>query len=96
MIDWLRIAGLNLAVAVMLGAFGAHGLKGNAQTALDWWHTATLYLFVHALGLLALGVLERMGYRVQRAAWCLQIGVLVFSGSLYLSSRWVCPSGLAW
>lgn len=82
---WLKIAGLNLAVAVGLGAFGAHGLKKMADAyALEIWQTATLYLFVHGLGLLALGVLAVLGYRIGKIAMTLQVGIIIFSGTLYL------------
>lgn len=93
-VTWLRIASANLALAVMLGAFGAHGLKKVAgEYAVSIWQTATLYLLIHALGLLALGILQVLGYRVGRVAQCLQAGVLIFSGSLYLlalgAPRWL-------
>ena len=56
MLNWIGIAAINMAIAVALGAFGAHGLKGTVSLQqLEWWHTATLYLFVHALGLLLVG-----------------------------------------
>ncbi|OOR92795.1 hypothetical protein B0181_01280 [Moraxella caviae] len=82
---WLKIAAINLAAAVALGAFGAHGLKSFAsEYALGIWQTATLYLFVHALGLLALGVACVLGrLRITLTACLLQLGVLIFSGSLY-------------
>lgn len=82
---WLKIAALNLAVGVTLGAFGAHGLKDMAGAyEIGIWQTATLYLFVHALGLLALGVLDVFGrHRVHLSAGLLQAGVLIFSGTLY-------------
>lgn len=82
---WLKIAGLNLAIAVALGAFGAHGLKKMADSyALQIWDAATLYLFVHGLGLLALGVLAVLGYRIGKIAMTLQVGIIIFSGTLYL------------
>lgn len=86
MINWLKIAAANMAIAVGLGAFGAHGLQKVADSyALQIWDTATLYLFVHALGLLALGVLQMLHkVNVQKAAWLLQIGIAIFSGTLYL------------
>lgn len=93
MINWIGIAAINLAIAVALGAFGAHGLKSlvSAQQ-LDWWHTATLYLFIHALGLLVVGLLIRLNYATQMTAWLLQIGVIVFAGSLFMMTlgapRW--------
>lgn len=84
MLNWIGIAAINMAIAVALGAFGAHGLKGvvNVQQ-LEWWHTATLYLFVHALGLLLVGLLIRLRYITQTTAFLLQIGIIIFAGSLY-------------
>mgnify|MGYP000865996360 FL=1 len=84
MINWIGVAAINMAIAVALGAFGAHGLKSlvSAQQ-LEWWYTATLYLFVHALGLLLVGLLIQLKYISHTAAWLLQIGVIIFAGSLY-------------
>ena len=84
MINWTGIAAINMAIAVALGAFGAHGLKSlvSAQQ-LEWWHTATLYLFIHALGLLLVGLLIQLKYLSHTTAWLLQIGVIIFAGSLY-------------
>ena len=84
MLNWIGIAAINMAIAVALGAFGAHGLKNivSAQQ-LEWWHTATLYLFIHALGLLLAGLLIRLRYATQITAWLLQIGIIIFAGSLY-------------
>lgn len=83
MVNWIGIAAVNMAIAVALGAFGAHGLEDivNAQQ-LAWWHTATLYLFIHALGLLIVGILIRLHLATQTTAWLLQIGIIIFAGSL--------------
>lgn len=84
MVNWIGIAAINLAIAVALGAFGAHGIKDMVDTQqLEWWHTATLYLFIHALGLLLVGILIRLNITVQSTAWLLQAGVIIFSGSLF-------------
>ena len=84
MLNWVGIAAINMAIAVALGAFGAHGLKNIASPQqLEWWHTATLYLLVHALGLLLVGLLIRLRYITQTTAWLLQIGIIIFAGSLY-------------
>ncbi len=85
MMNWLKIAALNLAIGVGLGAFGAHGLKKFADSyAIDIWQTATLYLFVHALGLLAIGILHTVSqYRADKSAYLMQGGIVIFSGSLY-------------
>jgi uncharacterized membrane protein YgdD (TMEM256/DUF423 family) len=90
-------AALALAIAVALGAFGAHALRARlAPDALATYQTAVQYHFWHALGLLAVGMLmaqwptER---RLAGAAWLLIAGLLAFSGSLYLlavtGERWL-------
>lgn len=84
---FFSLGALNLALAVILGAFGAHGLKTKVTTEqLAWWHTGVDYHFYHALGLLVIGAL--MAAQPQLAlpkgsAWALQIGIVIFSGSLY-------------
>jgi uncharacterized membrane protein YgdD (TMEM256/DUF423 family) len=80
-------AGLG-ALAVVLGAFGAHSLKDTltASGKLDVYQTAVTYHFYHVFALIATGVLmEIMPIRKFRfAAWFFLIGILLFSGSLYL------------
>ncbi|XID74177.1 DUF423 domain-containing protein [Alkanindiges sp. WGS2144] len=92
---WLAIAAINLALAVCLGAFGAHGLKSRATAEqLVWWHTATEYFFYHALGLLAVGILIKLlpSVSFKLPASLLQLGIIIFCGSLYLMAlgapRW--------
>ena len=91
--NWLAIAALNMALAVMTGAFGAHALKERLSTeALGWWQTAVAYQMWHALGLLALDILLRVSLNtpatlpvtgVNTSAVLLQAGIVIFSGSLY-------------
>ena len=78
-------AGLG-ALAVALGAFGAHALADAVAPArLDTWRTAASYHLVHALAGVAAGLLA--GWRPSRAAtWAARLfvaGVVLFSGSLY-------------
>ncbi|MBK6336449.1 MAG: DUF423 domain-containing protein [Betaproteobacteria bacterium] len=84
----LTLSSLLLFVAVGTGAFGAHALKGRLDADLQAvWQTAVQYHFWHALGLLAVGVLLRLepGRRgLAAAAWLLLLGLVLFSGSLYL------------
>ena len=83
---WLVVAALNLLCGVILGAFGAHGLKARlSPESLGWWQTATDYLFWHALGLLVMGALMHAlpELRLGGAALALQLGILIFCGSLY-------------
>ena len=82
-----QLAAVLLAIATLIGAFGAHALKGRLSAErYDVLQTAVHYQFFHALGLLALGLLlDRLPLRTLRAAgWLLFAGVLLFCGSLYL------------
>ena len=81
--------------AVLAGTFGAHGLSLDAE-ADGWWHTAALYHLVHAVAVLGLAaVAGRPGSSrmIPAAGWCFVVGVVVFSGSLYVMSltgqRWL-------
>lgn len=82
----IAIASLNLACAVLLGAFGAHGLKkiANAEQ-LAWWATATDYFFYHALGLLLVAILDKhvAHFKINAIFALLQVGIVLFCGSLY-------------
>ncbi|MEB5477493.1 DUF423 domain-containing protein [Acinetobacter pollinis] len=86
---WLAIAAFNLAFAVIVGAFGAHGLKSRATAEqLTWWHTSTEYFFYHTLGLLALGILAKAApmFPIKISFILIQTGIIFFCGSLYLMS----------
>jgi len=88
----LLLGAANGFLAVGLGAFGAHGLKARLrdlpdfQTRLDWWETASHYHLVHALFIIACALaLDRgLGRLTAPAAWLAFLGILLFSGSLYL------------
>lgn len=74
------------ALAVALGAFGAHALRGMLdERALSTWRTAVDYQFWHALALLGCGVLARTpASGTLRIAICAYIvGSVLFCGSLY-------------
>lgn len=76
------------AVAVALGAFGAHALRDVlSERALGWFATGVEYHARHALALLGCGLVAAIGgtgRALNAAAWAFVIGTLVFSGSLYL------------
>ena len=83
----LVLAGLLIALATALGAFGAHALKAHLpQDKLQVYETAVRYHFLHALGLLAIGVLLRTldSELLRWAAALVLAGIVLFSGSLYL------------
>jgi uncharacterized membrane protein YgdD (TMEM256/DUF423 family) len=82
----LAIAGALIALATALGAFGAHALKAHlSQDRLLVYETAVRYHFIHALGLLAIGVLLRSldGGLLRWSATLVLAGIILFSGSLY-------------
>jgi uncharacterized membrane protein YgdD (TMEM256/DUF423 family) len=74
------------AVAVALGAFGAHGLRARVSPeALQVWNTAVQYHFWNSLGVLAVGLAAfhiRSAW-ISASGWLLVAGIVVFSGSLY-------------
>jgi uncharacterized membrane protein YgdD (TMEM256/DUF423 family) len=83
----LACAAILMAVAVALGAFGAHALRTRlAPDALVVWQTAVNYHAWHALGLLGAGVLMAQfphARGLRRAAWLFVAGIALFCGSLY-------------
>lgn len=77
-----------MALAVGLGAFGAHGLKNKLDAySMSVYEKAVFYHFIHALGILLVSLLARTNAisppGEQRVAWLLLIGIVVFCGSLY-------------
>ncbi len=75
-------------LAVILGAFGAHALKALLDPAgLEVWKTAVNYHFYHTLALLFVSILPAGKSRAVNFAACFfSLGILFFSGSLYLIS----------
>jgi uncharacterized membrane protein YgdD (TMEM256/DUF423 family) len=73
---------------VAIGAFGAHALEGTMGVqGRAWWETAVSYHLPHALAVVVAGLaaaqLPRPGM-ARAAGWFLALGVVLFSGSLYL------------
>lgn len=86
--NWSAIAAAVLGIAVMLGAFGAHALKGRLDAySLSVYEKAVFYHFVHGMGLLIVSVLPqiRLISKTAGARICALFvaGILLFSGSLY-------------
>lgn len=77
---WAAVAALLGAVAVLCGALASHALQGLEPRAQELWQIANRYHFYHALALLAWGLSGRAGWPAR--LWL--VGVLLFSGSLYL------------
>lgn len=87
------IAGaVNAALAVALGAFGAHALKEKlSERYLAIWETAVQYQMFHAIGLLVIGVLVGTSILggttpLNWSGYLILAGTIIFSGSLYVLS----------
>lgn len=85
---WVALGGAFALLAVMLGAFGAHGLESRLSPHyLDVFKTGAYYQMVHALALILIG--QRSERRPDNrllplSCALLAVGILVFSGSLYI------------
>lgn len=82
-------------LAVITGAFGAHGLKAIlTEQQLEVWHTAVQYHFYHVFALLFLSTFARFKTGLIMASYYLfTAGIICFSGSLYLLA---CRDVLNW
>ncbi len=75
------------AIAVIAGAFGAHGLQGRlSSNELEVWHTAVQYQFYHVFALLFLSTGKVKNKLVNTCYYLFTFGIIFFSGSLYLLS----------
>jgi uncharacterized membrane protein YgdD (TMEM256/DUF423 family) len=86
-ISKIKIVAIFGALAVILGAFGAHALKpllNDAQT--DVFRTATLYHFVHLMPMLVIAFLPSSSKVLHWSFYLFLAGIICFSGSLYLLS----------
>ena len=95
----MTFGALSAATSIVLGAFGAHALKGKLSISSQaTFETAVHYQMTHSLGLLLVGVLMIvLGVKTPwlTAAWSFTVGIFLFSGSLYglalLGWRWLGP-----
>lgn len=75
-------------LSVAIGAFAAHGLKGYLSVqAMGWMHTGVQYQMFHSIMicLLAMACMRWPGIKILKvAAICMLVGIVLFSGSLYL------------
>lgn len=91
---WIAIGAAWAALGIVLGAFGAHGLKERVGAQeLEWWHTGVLYHLFQAFALVAFGLFRERRPGSSAAAILLLVGSLVFSGTLYAMTlggpRWL-------
>ncbi len=84
---FIVLGGLLAAVAVGLGALGAHALKAHlTPQQLETFHTAVHYQMIHAVGLILVGLLglHRRSPALDLAGWAMLLGIVLFSGGLYV------------
>ena len=82
-------------LSVLFGAFGAHTLKDRlSKEMLDIFEVAVRYQMYHGIGLIvvAWAFSQWQSNYVFAAGWCFIVGILIFSGSLYILSL----TGLRW
>ena len=96
--NWSLTGAILMALAVGLGAFGAHGLRDRLDAySMSVYEKAVFYHFIHSLGLLIVSYLPKTGtFSMSAASFVcalLLAGVIIFSGSLYLlavtGNRWL-------
>jgi len=93
---FITLASLCGMFAVVFGAFGAHALRGRLDDhAMGIFETAVQYHFYHSLALLGVGVIalsQPQTVMLKSSGWLFFLGILIFSGSLYVLSI----TGLRW
>src|SRR5579872_199315 len=88
--NWSATGAILLALAVIIGAFGAHGLRDRLDSLATAaiYEKAVFYHFIHAMGILIVAILARTGtFPESGVDWVcglLLAGIIFFSGSLYL------------
>lgn len=102
---WLMLGAALSLLLVILGAFGAHGLRGLPSVQaepkiLEWWETAIRYGSWHALGMIAVAILALLpapptGRALSSAGWAFLAGELLFTGSLLLMAAIEASGGRA-
>lgn len=81
---------ISMALSVGLGAFGAHGLeKRLTEHYLKIYQTGVQYQMIHSIGIIFVGILGGklpLSGLIQASGWCFIVGIILFSGSLYVLS----------
>ncbi|MFY0642915.1 MAG: DUF423 domain-containing protein [Bacteroidia bacterium] len=87
-INWIAAGAFICGLYVLLGAFGAHGLKEHLKQAdLNTYHTALRYLSFHGIALIAVNITAIvLSLKLRYVNYLFTAGILLFSGSLLLHS----------
>jgi uncharacterized membrane protein YgdD (TMEM256/DUF423 family) len=87
---FLFMGSISSFMAVALGAFGAHGLRGKiSPEMLATYQTGVLYHFYHSLGLFVVAFAASYlpdSNLVRWSGWMMALGIVLFSGSIYALS----------
>ena len=87
---FIILGAINAFLSVALGAFGAHILEGRMEPKyIEIWGKGVTYQMLHAVGLLIIGVLLGKlpaSSLLSWSGWLMFIGIVLFSGSLYVLS----------
>lgn len=94
---YLVLGSINALLVVLIGAFGAHGLKAKLTIEnMAIFQTGVQYHFYHAVGLILVGLIAMQLTSppyFRWSAWLMVMGIVLFSGSLYALSitniRWL-------
>ena len=92
---FLILAGLLGFLGVLLGAFGAHGLKSRIEPAmLETFEVGVRYHLVHAVALLVVALMSQQQSCscIKVAGWSFTVGIVIFSGTLYV----LAVTGMKW
>ncbi|OGX68671.1 MAG: hypothetical protein A2189_00565 [Paenibacillus sp. RIFOXYA1_FULL_44_5] len=94
---FMGMGSISAFLSVAIGAFGAHALKDKltANDMLDVYHTGVQYQMYHSLGLIVIAlVMNKLGQStlLTWSGWSMLVGIILFSGSLYVLSI----SGVKW
>jgi len=97
----ITLGSLIILVSIILGAFGAHGLKNQVDSYhIEIFNKGVQYQFYHGIGLVILGILSHFSIKIKWPTVLFILGIIFFSGSLYILSisplinfnmKWVGP-----
>jgi len=86
-LNFITIGAISGCVVVILGAFGAHSLKDVLDSySKSLYEKAVLYQMFHTLGILIIAIIEKAlpEVQLQLVSWAFLLGIIFFSGSLYI------------